>query len=81
MTVILVSGMKVNVLVAQLCPTLCDPIDCSPPDSSVRGMLHARILNWVAISFSREEEIPHPFLGWAIQGLKQGPLHCRQIIF
>ena len=40
-------------LVAQLCLTLCDSVDCSPPDSSVRGILQARILEWVAISFSR----------------------------
>ena len=36
----------------QSCPTLCDPIDGSPPGSSVRGILQARILEWVAISFS-----------------------------
>ena len=35
----------------QLCPTLCDPIDGSPPGSSVPGILQARILEWVAISF------------------------------
>ena len=34
-----------------LCPTLCDPIDSSPPGSSVPGILQARILEWVAISF------------------------------
>ena len=34
-------------------PTLCDPMDCSPPGSSVHGILRARILEWVAISFSR----------------------------
>ena len=39
--------------VAQLCPTLCDPVDCSPPGSSAHGILQARILEWVAISFSR----------------------------
>ena len=39
--------------VAQLCLTLCDPIDCSPAGSSVHGILQARILEWVAISFSR----------------------------
>ena len=39
--------------VAQLCPTLCDPVDCSPPGSSVHGILQARVLEWVAISFSR----------------------------
>ena len=39
--------------VAQSRPTLCDPIDCSLPGSSVHGILQARILEWVAISFSR----------------------------
>ena len=39
---------------AQSCPTLCDHMDCSPPSSSVHGILQARILEWVAISFSRE---------------------------
>ena len=36
----------------QLCPTLCDPIDGSPPDSPVPGILQARTLDWLAISFS-----------------------------
>ena len=36
--------------VAQSCPTLCDPVDCSPPGSFVHGILQARILGWVAIS-------------------------------
>ena len=36
----------------QLCPTLCDPVDGSPPGSPVPGILQARILEWVAISFS-----------------------------
>ena len=40
-------------LVTQLCLTLYDPLDCNPPDSSVRGILQARILEWVAIPFSR----------------------------
>ena len=39
--------------VAQSCPTLSDPMDCSPPCSSVHGIFEARILEWVAISFSR----------------------------
>ena len=42
-----------KVLVVQSCPTLCDSMDCSPPASSVHGILHTRILEWVAISFSR----------------------------
>ena len=43
---------KVTSVVGQLCPTLCNPMDCSPPGFSVRGILLARILEWVAISFS-----------------------------
>ena len=43
-----------GVLIAQLCPTLCDPMDCNPPGSSIHGILQARILEWVAIPFSRE---------------------------
>ena len=39
--------------VAQWHPTFCDPVDCSPPGSSIHGILQARILEWVAISFSR----------------------------
>ena len=38
--------------VAQSCATLCDPMDCSPPGSSVRGIFQARVLEWVAIAFS-----------------------------
>ena len=41
-----------KVSVAQSCPTLCDPMDCSPPSSSVHGILQARVLEWVAIPFS-----------------------------
>ena len=36
----------------QLCPTLCDPIDGSPPGTTILGILQARTLEWVAISFS-----------------------------
>ena len=39
--------------VAQLCPTLCDPMDCRLPGSSGHGILQARILEWVAIPLSR----------------------------
>jgi len=39
---------------SQLCPTLCDPVDCNPSGSSVRGISQAGILEWVAVSFSRE---------------------------
>ena len=46
------------VLVAQLCPTLCDPMDYSPPASSVHGILQARILEWIAIPSSRRSSQP-----------------------
>ena len=45
-------------LVDQSCLTLCDPMDCSPPSSSVHGILQARTLEWAAISFSRD--LPNP---------------------
>ena len=61
----------VCVLDAQTCPTVCDPTDCSPPGSSVCGIPQARILEWVAISSSRESSQPRDrFL-----------LHCRQILY
>ena len=41
-------------LVAQLCPTFCSPMDCNLPSSSLHGILQARILEWGAISYSRE---------------------------
>ena len=44
--------------VAQSCLTLCDAVDCSPPGSYVHGILQARILEWVAISFSRGSSRP-----------------------
>ena len=49
--------------IPQACPTLCDPMDCSLPVSSVHGILQARVLEWVTISFSRD--LPNP-------GLKPG---------
>ena len=45
-------------LVAQSCPTLCSPVDCSPPGSSVRRIFQARILEKVAISYSRGSSQP-----------------------
>ena len=43
----------------QSCPTLCDPIDGSPPGSPVPGILQARTLEWVAISFSNAKSVSH----------------------
>ena len=48
----------VCVLVAQSCLTLCEPMGCSLPGSSVHGIFQARILEWVAIPFSRESSLP-----------------------
>ena len=50
--------VEVEVLVAQSCPTLCNPMDCSPAGSSVHGLLQARILEWVAIPISRRTSQP-----------------------
>ena len=53
-------------------PSLCDPMDCSLPGSSVHAILQARILEWVAIPSSRASSQP---------GLNLGLLHCRQILY
>ena len=45
-------------LVEKLCPTLCNPMDCSLPGPAVHGIVQARILEWVAISFSRGSSLP-----------------------
>ena len=74
-----------SVSVAQSCPTLCNPIDCSLPGSSVHEILQARILEWVAISFSRGSSWPRDqtlislfvgrfFTSWATRGAKQYPV-------
>ena len=60
-------------LVAQLCPTPCDPVDCSPPGSSVCVILQARTLERTAIPTSRGI---FPTQGW-----HPGLLHCRQILY
>ena len=61
------------VLVTQLCLILCDPMDCSLPGSSVHGILQARILKWVTISFSKGCS--------PTQGLNPGLLHFRKILY
>ena len=42
----------------QSCPVLCDPMDCSPPGSSVHGIFQAEILEWISISFSKGSSQP-----------------------
>ena len=49
---------KMKVLIAQSCLTLYDPLDCNPPGPSVHGIFQARMLEWVAISFSRRSFPP-----------------------
>ena len=74
---------EVKVFVAQSCPTLCDPMVCSPPGSSVHGILQARILKWVALPFSRGPSWPRDWTGlsctavrfctlWAIRDAQGG---------
>ena len=65
--------MKMKVLVTLSCPTLCDPIDCSPLGSSVHGILQARILEWVVISFSRG--LPNPGIGHGSPALQADSIH------
>ena len=66
-------------IVAQSCLTLCNPMDCSPPGSSVHGILQARILEWAAISFSRGSSWPRdPVLQESLYHLShQGSLLLR----
>ena len=59
--------------VAQLCPTLCNPVDWSLPGSSIHGIFQARVLEWVAISFSKRSSLT--------QGLNPGLPHCRQTLY
>ena len=64
-----------KVLLAQLCLTLCDPIACSLPGSSVHGIIQVRILEWVVVPFSRECSLLQGI--FQTQGLNLGLLHCR----
>ena len=64
---------EVKVLVAKLCPTLCDHLDCSPPDSSVHGILLARILKLGCHSLLQGI--------FSTQGSKPGLLYRRQILY
>ena len=68
--------VKVKVLGAQSCPTLCDPIDCSPPGSSIHGILQARILDW--IPFPSPEYLPNPGIEAESPVLQADSLLCHQ---
>ena len=77
-----------KVLVFQLCPTVCDPMDCSLPGSSVHGILQARILEWVAIPFlrgssqprSRTQVYPHSKQILYCMSHKGGNTHLRILL-
>ena len=60
----------VCVLVAQSCPTLCDPMDSNPPGSSVHGILPARAVEWVTIFFSRAPSRPRDRTGVSRIGVR-----------
>ena len=60
-------------LVAQSCPILCSPVDCSHPGSAVHGILQERILEWVAMSSSRGSSQP--------RGSNLDLPHCRRILY
>ena len=88
-------SLKVEVLVAQSCPTLCDPMECSPPGFSVHGILQVRVLEWITIPFSRGSSWPRNwtwvshiadrfFTFWATRELRNigvGSLSLLQGIF
>ena len=64
----------------QLCPTLSNPVDCSPPGSSVHGILQARKLEWVAMPFSRgssqpryQTQVSYIYLSWQVGSLPLVP--------
>ena len=63
------------VLIAQLYPTLNDPMDCSPPGSSVPGTSQARILDWVA--FPSPGDLPDPRMEPVSPALQADSLHCE----
>ena len=68
----------------QLCPTHCNPMDCSPPGSSVRGILQARIPEWVAMPSSKGFDWFPPPRNWCfwtvvLEKTLESPLDCKEI--
>ena len=63
-------------LVAKWCPALCDPMDCSPPASSIHGISQARILEWVAIPSSRGSSWPKCMISTPREMMSKKPLPC-----
>ena len=74
----LLGGRKKVKVKSESWPTLCDPMDCSPPGPSVHGILQAGILEWVAVAFSRRSSQLRIF---PTQGSNPGLPHCRQTLY
>ena len=72
-------GLTAGGLVSKSCLTLCDSLDSSPPASFARGIFQARLLEWIAISFSRGTSRLRDWtkVSCAVDNL----LHCRQILY
>ena len=69
----LFTHLSESVLLTQLCLTLCEPMDCSPPGSCVHGILQARVLEWGCHAFLQKI--------FLTQGLILGLLHCKQSLY
>ena len=68
-------------LVSQSCQTLRDPMDCSLPCSSIHGILQARILEWVAVPFSRRSSQGRDQIQISMQESNPDLPHCGQILY
>ena len=84
--------LKVKVLVAKSCPTLCDPTDCSLPGPSVHGIFQAIVLEWIALPFSRGSSWPRDrtrvshtvdrcFTIWATREVLRSLPKCCNLLF
>ena len=67
--------------VTQSCPTLCDPMDCSPPGSSILGIFQARVLEWVAISYQCWSELSVLCNGCGLSIIYSMSTICLFVIF
>ena len=63
-------NVKSESKVAQLCPTLSDPMDCNPPGSSIHGIFQARVLEWGAIKFWGSQKL---YMNFQLQGRVRAP--------
>ena len=78
--------VKMSCMHAQSLQTLCDPVDCSPPGSSVHGILQARVLEWITMPSSKGSSQPRDrtllsYISWTRQNTGVGSLSLLQQIF